>query len=73
MIKAKKLLATSNLMIKQVAAACGFSSQQYFCRVFRDTYGRSPISQRRGPSADSGGSGSQSGFALSVASSGKAR
>ena len=73
MRRAKTLLSTTSLMIKEVAAECGFSSQQYFCRVFRDTYGRSPISQRRGPSADSGGSGSQSGFALSVASSGKVR
>lgn len=39
---AKKLLKTTDLQAKAVAAACGYASQQYFCRVFRTRYGQSP-------------------------------
>lgn len=40
--KAISLIKSGNLMIKQIAAECGFSSPQYFCRVFKTRYGHSP-------------------------------
>lgn len=45
MQRARKLLATTDLMIKQVAAECGFASQQYFCNAFKSYFGHSPASQ----------------------------
>lgn len=46
MEKAKSLLKTSNLLTKEIAAACGFSSAQYFCRLFSARYGKSPQAMR---------------------------
>lgn len=49
MKRAQKLLKNSNLMIKEVAIACGFSSQQYFCRVFKSFYKKNPTQIREEP------------------------
>ena len=38
----KQLLQQSNIQIGLVAQACGFSSQTYFGRCFRENYGYSP-------------------------------
>ena len=37
--KGKKLLATTNLKIYEIADAIGFGSPYYFSKVFRDTTG----------------------------------
>ena len=44
---ASKLLGTTNLRVKEIAAACGYSSAQYFCKMFKEHYGVSAISKRR--------------------------
>ena len=45
--KAKHLLKTTDLLTKEIAAACGFSSAQYFCRLFSTRYGKSPQAMRK--------------------------
>lgn len=47
MKRAKHLLETTDLLTKEVAAACGFSSPQYFCRVFQSVCGSCPQSLRQ--------------------------
>ena len=42
MRKATALLRTGNLSTKEIAAACGYASPQYFCRVFKTKFGTSP-------------------------------
>lgn len=42
MKRAERLLRTTDLLIKEVAAACGYATPQYFCRAFRSFYGRTP-------------------------------
>jgi AraC-like DNA-binding protein len=46
--KSGLLLWRSSQSIKQVAAACGFASDHYFHRVFRQAFGRTPLEYRRG-------------------------
>ena len=46
--KAQSLLRESDLQTKEIAAACGFSSAQYFCRLFSARYGKSPQEMRKG-------------------------
>lgn len=46
--KAQSLLRESDLQTKEIAAACGFSSAQYFCRLFSARYGKSPQEMRNG-------------------------
>ncbi|RKE22266.1 AraC-like DNA-binding protein [Streptomyces sp. TLI_171] len=41
-LEAKRLLASTELTIRQVAAAAGFSDPAYFCRFFRREVGRTP-------------------------------
>lgn len=40
--KAKKMLIESNKKVYEIAAACGFSSSQHFCRVFHQRMGVAP-------------------------------
>lgn len=47
MHRAKKLLKTTELSIPDIAHSVGFSDYNYFARVYKKTYGRSPKSYRR--------------------------
>lgn len=42
MHRAKKLLKTTEMSIPEIAAAVGFSDYNYFSRVYKKTYGKSP-------------------------------
>ena len=44
--KAKKLLKTTDLSIAQIAESVGFSDYNYFSRVYKKVYGKSPRSYR---------------------------
>jgi AraC family transcriptional regulator, transcriptional activator of pobA len=44
--RAKELLAHSSLSLREIAAACGFGSDQYLCAVFRRLEGKAPGSYR---------------------------
>lgn len=46
MKKAIHLLQTSDMLTKEIAAACGFTSAQYFCRTFKSLCGDSPLKLR---------------------------
>ena len=46
---AAQMLAASNLPIKEVAAAVGFSSRSHFSRVFAEQFGLDPTRYRSGP------------------------
>lgn len=48
MKKAKELLETTNLKIVQIARQVGFSNNSYFCRSFREYFGDTPESCRKG-------------------------
>ena len=48
MNKAKELLENTNKKIAQIAKEVGFSNSSYFCRSFREFFGDSPESCRRG-------------------------
>ena len=39
---AKELLRSGNMLTKEIAAACGYASPQYFCRAFKSHFGVSP-------------------------------
>ena len=39
---ARNLLITSDKLISEIGALCGFSSEQYFYRLFRRRYGMTP-------------------------------
>ena len=45
--RARKLLASTDDSVTDIAHACGFSSSQYFSRTFRDAYGVPPEKWRR--------------------------
>lgn len=45
--RAKQLLVHSNLLIKQIAARCGFKYVPYLTRVFRQATGQTPLEYRR--------------------------
>ncbi len=47
MHKAKKLLKTTNLPISQIAHSVGFSDYNYFSRIYKKTYGKSPKYYRK--------------------------
>lgn len=49
--EAKRLLARTDLTVRQVAAGVGFADPAYFCRFFRRETGLSPGSFRRGSGA----------------------
>ncbi len=46
MHRAKKLLKTTEMSIDEIAEAVGFADYNYFSRVYKKTYGRSPKSYR---------------------------
>lgn len=46
MHRAKKLLKSTDLSIAQIAESVGFSDYNYFSRVYKKTYGKSPRSYR---------------------------
>ncbi|MFW6690594.1 AraC family transcriptional regulator [Streptomyces sp. MAR4 CNX-425] len=50
--EAKRLLAATDLSVRQVARLAGFSDPAYFCRFFRRETGSSPGDFRRGTRAD---------------------
>lgn len=52
MEKAKELLTTTNMKVVQVGEKVGFANVSYFCRSFREYYGCSPESYRKGTGED---------------------
>ena len=48
MNKAKELLETTSMKISQIAKKVGFTNTSYFCRSFREFFGNTPESCRRG-------------------------
>lgn len=44
---AARMLRETGLSVTDVAAACGFSTPNYFCKVFRDVMGKSPRDFRK--------------------------
>lgn len=48
MEKAKELLCSTNMKVAQVSEQVGFANVSYFCRSFREYYGSSPESYRKG-------------------------
>jgi AraC family carnitine catabolism transcriptional activator len=47
MTKAHQLLQQTSLRVTEVALACGFSSPEYFCRLYRRFFDCSPSTDRR--------------------------
>ena len=45
---AKTLLMTTDMTVTAIAESCGFSSAQYFYKVFTKKYGTPPAKLRRG-------------------------
>ena len=52
MEKAKELLCSTNMKVAQVSEKVGFANVSYFCRSFREYYGSSPESYRKGNGDD---------------------
>lgn len=52
MEKAGELLKNTNMKVAQISEKVGFSNVSYFCRSFREFYGRSPESYRKGSGED---------------------
>ena len=52
MEKAKEFLCSTNMKVAQVSEKVGFANVSYFCRSFRDYYGSSPESYRKGTAED---------------------
>ena len=52
MKKAKELLKNTNMKVAQVSENVGFANVSYFCRSFREYYGCSPESYRKGTGED---------------------
>ena len=46
-IHAKDMLLNSNYSISEISENCGFSSISYFCRIFKQSEGMSPLKYRR--------------------------
>jgi transcriptional regulator GlxA family with amidase domain len=44
--RAHELLKQSAVSISEIAHSCGFSSASHFCRLYRNTYGRTPSAER---------------------------
>ncbi|MFJ3162969.1 helix-turn-helix transcriptional regulator [Streptomyces kanasensis] len=69
--EAKRLLARTDLTVRQVAARVGFGDPAYFCRFFRRETGASPGDFRRGAEAR-GGAGAAGGGEARVSRGGAA-
>ena len=52
MKKARELLENTNMKISGISTEVGFSSSTYFCRSFREFFGVSPESCRKGQTVD---------------------
>lgn len=52
MKKAKELLCSTNMKVAQTSEKVGFANVSYFCRSFREYYGSSPESYRKGTGED---------------------
>lgn len=52
MEKAKELLCTTNMKVAKISEQVGFANVSYFCRSFREYYGSSPESYRKGTGED---------------------
>src|SRR5258706_4343751 len=56
--RAETLMLTTNLLLSDIAARCGFADQAHLCRLFRQQYDKSPAAWRRertdirGPAVD---------------------
>jgi AraC-like DNA-binding protein len=48
MQRAIRLLQSEMISVKEVADRCGFSNDNYFCKVFRQAFGTSPNAYRNG-------------------------
>ncbi len=46
---ARQLLRSSNLSIGEVARQCGYAQSNYFCKVFREKTGQTPLNYRNLP------------------------
>lgn len=53
MKKARELLCSQTLSIREIASSCGFHDQNYFTKVFQKYYKQSPSRMRRDAQADS--------------------
>ena len=58
MEKAKELLCSSNMKVAQVSEQVGIPNVSYFCRSFREYYGSSPESYRKGTGEEDESAGS---------------
>ena len=47
-VRAGHMLKETNLPLKQIAAECGFGSEQYFCRVLKRVTGQTAVQLRTG-------------------------
>ena len=45
-LRARRLLEDPELRIKEIAARTGYRNISYFCKVFADMYGASPMNYR---------------------------
>jgi AraC family transcriptional regulator len=45
--RAKSLMLTTDLLLSDIAARCGFSDQAHLCRLFRQQHAKSPAAWRR--------------------------
>lgn len=46
--RAKYLLENSELSIAEIQVSCGYDMGSYFCRVFKEEFGMSPLKYRKG-------------------------
>lgn len=45
--RAETLMLTTDILLSEIAARCGFSDQAHLCRLFRQKYSKSPAAWRR--------------------------
>jgi AraC-like DNA-binding protein len=50
-ILAQDMLSKEKLSVAEISERCGFSSISYFCRVFKNETGKTPLEYRRHLSA----------------------